>query len=344
MTKPFSKRPMNSSMKKRKKISDDRGPLPITAQVWDTIKSEDLSDPVAKQYLPAAEENIIALNEHPDPIGDNAHSPVEGVVHRYPDRALLKITDTCTVYCRFCFRKEMVGKGEGILSINELDDALEYISATPEIHEIILSGGDPLTLSNRRFKDLLKQLEEIKHIDIIRIHTRTPIVHPKRIDADFLEILNDCTKALYLVLHVNHAQEINTAVESAFNKLSRTRAILLSQSVLLKGINDNVGSLENLFRTLVNNRIKPYYLHHPDLAPGTGHFRVSIEKGQALMKALRGKISGLCIPTYVLDIPGGHGKAPIGTCSIHATEKDHYIVEDYQGIEHHYQDTRAQDD
>lgn len=312
--------------------------LPITRQVEATMDNYNPRDPVARQYIPSDQENIISLNENGDPIGDNAHSPVKGIVHRYPDRALLKITDTCNVYCRFCFRKEMVGKGEGVLSAAELDNAFEYIQNTPQIREIILTGGDPLTLSNRRLQEVIARLEKIDHLDIIRFHTRSPIVNPKRIDGEFIQMINECQKAMYMVLHVNHAQEINDAIVDVFKKLSRTKMALLSQSVLLKGVNDNAEALENLFRALISHNVKPYYLHHLDHAPGTGHFRASMKLGRVLMNELQGKISGICLPTYVLDIPGGFGKIPINDCYVEETGDGHYIVKDIHGNKHHYSD------
>lgn len=309
--------------------------LPV--QVRRTILSPvPLEDAVGKQYVPDARENIVTPDENADPIGDDAHSPVKGIVHRYPDRVLLKITDTCAVYCRFCFRKEMVGKGEGVLSADELDAALSYVRNHTEIREVILSGGDPLTLSNRRLGDLLAILEKIPHIDIIRIHTRAPLVQPDRVDDGLTTLFLSLKKALYVVLHVNHAQEVNGAVKDAFFRLARGGAVLLSQSVLLKGINDNAAVLEDLFRTLLANRVKPYYLHHPDLAPGTGHFRLSIKEGQDIVKALRGNVTGLAYPTYVLDLPGGYGKMPLTPGYLESLADGTYLVEDYNGKKHPY--------
>lgn len=309
----------------------------LPAQVRRTILSPvPLEDAVGKQYVPDSRENIVTPDEDADPIGDHAHSPVKGIVHRYPDRVLLKITDTCAVYCRFCFRKEMVGKGEGVLSTDELSAALSYVRTHPEIREVILTGGDPLTLSNRRLADLFGELESIPHLDIIRIHSRAPLVQPDRVDEDLTALFLSLKKALYLVLHVNHAQEINDAVKDAFFRLSRSGAVLLSQSVLLKGINDKADILEELFRTLLANRVKPYYLHHPDLAPGTGHFRLSIKEGQDIVKALRGKVTGLAYPTYVLDLPGGYGKMPLTPNYLESLANGTYLVEDYNGKKHQY--------
>ena len=293
-------------------------------------------DPVGKQYVPDAREAIVSPEENGDPIGDDAHSPIRGIVHRYPDRVLLKITDTCSVYCRFCFRKEMVGQGKGMLSAGEIEAALAYVRADENIREVILTGGDPLTLSNRRMADLFAQMEAISHLDIIRIHTRSPIVQPQRVDDGLASLFASVKKALYVVLHVNHAQEIDANVQVALQRLSHSGAVLLSQSVLLKGVNDDAAVLEALFRTLLANKVKPYYLHHPDLAPGTGHFRVSIKRGQDVMKALRGRISGLAYPTYVLDLPGGYGKMPLTPGYLEELKDGTYRIEDYRGEKHLY--------
>lgn len=315
----------------------------LTAQVRRTISGEDaLADPVGRQYVPDEREDTVLPHEDADPIGDDAHSPVKGVVHRYPDRVLLKITDTCAVYCRFCFRKEMVGKGDGILKRNTLEQAYAYIESRPQIREVILTGGDPLTLSNRRLKEVLDRLSSIPHLDIVRFHTRAPLVDPGRVDEELCALLADMAKAVYVVLHVNHAQEIDERVRAAFRRLNGSGAVLLSQSVLLKGVNDDPAILEDLFRTLLKNRVKPYYLHHPDLAPGTSHFRLSIARGQEIVSALRGRVTGLAWPTYVLDIPGGHGKMPLMPSYIRETTTGCYLVEDYQGTKHKYEDDLKQ--
>lgn len=307
----------------------------LTKQVAATMRQQDAGDPVAAQYLYDPREDNVQPGELTDPIGDEAHSPIKGIVHRYHDRLLLKITDACAVYCRFCFRKEMVGKGYGMLRADELNTAFDYIANAPQVREVILTGGDPMTLSNRRLFDVLQRLQAINHIDILRIHSRAPLTNPERIDDEFCTMAAALDKPLYLVVHVNHAQEIDETIQSVFKKMNRAGVILLSQSVLLKGVNDDVRTLEALFRSLIAHRVKPYYLHHPDKAPGTSHFRVSIAQGQALMKALRGRLSGIALPTYVLDIPGGFGKMPLGPA--YAQELDtHYLIEDYQGRLHHY--------
>lgn len=316
-----------------KKTAQDNLPAQVRATI---LSPAPLADPVGKQYVPDAREQIITPDENADPIGDHAHTPVKGIVHRYPDRVLLKVTDTCAVYCRFCFRKEMVGQGEGVLTEDELAGAFAYIRGDKNIREVILTGGDPLTLSNRRLGAVLAALESIPHIDIIRIHTRAPLVQPARINNELAALFLSLKKALYVVLHVNHAQEINAAVRDAFFTLSRSGAVLLSQSVLLKGVNDDAAILEDLFRTLLANRVKPYYLHHPDMAPGTGHFRIPIKEGQDIVKALRGKVTGLAYPTYVLDLPGAYGKMPLTPNYIEQRADGSYIIEDYEGEKHEY--------
>lgn len=319
-------------------LKNDTAPR-LTDQVRRTILGEDaLSDPVGRQYVPDIRENILSPQEDADPIGDDAHSPCKGIVHRYPDRVLLKITDTCAVYCRFCFRKEMVGKGDGVLRDSILEEAYAYIAGKPDIREVILTGGDPLTLSNRRLKEVMDRLSALKNIDIIRFHTRAPLVNPERVDDGLIEILAGAEKAVYVVLHVNHAQEMDDNVRKSIRRLNRSGAVLLSQTVLLKDVNDDPAILADLFRTLLKNRIKPYYLHHPDLAPGTGHFRLGIERGQEIMKALRGHVTGLAWPTYVLDLPGGHGKMPLTQSYIQETAQGCYLIEDYKGNVHLYQE------
>jgi lysine 2,3-aminomutase len=271
-----------------------------------------LSNPViARQYIPSTDELIITPEELADPIGDEAHTPVKGITHRYADRVLLKPTHTCAVYCRFCFRRETVGQAEQALTAGEMQAAIAYIADHPEIWEVILSGGDPLVLSDRRLADIAQSLSALEHVQVLRLHTRVPVAEPSRITPELVAALKS-RLATYVVIHINHADEITPEVKSALALLADGGIPLLSQSVLLRGVNDSVEALTKLMRTLVANRVKPYYLHQTDLAKGTWHFRVPIAEGQELMRAMRGPVSGLCQPTYVLDIPGGHGKVPVG--------------------------------
>jgi lysine 2,3-aminomutase len=308
----------------------------ITPAMDALIDRNDANDPISKQFVPDAAELRTTPDERADPIGDHPHSPVEGVVHRYPDRALLKLTHVCAVYCRFCFRREMIGPGANALTGKQLDAALDYVAAHPEIWEIVLTGGDPLVLSPRRLRAVVSRLEAIEHVKVIRVHTRVPAADPARITPELVRALKAKGKATYVVLHANHARELTDAAREACARFVDVGIPMLSQSVLLKGINDDPQTLGALMRAFVECRIKPYYLHHGDLAPGTSHLRTSIADGQALMRGLRGRISGLCQPTYVLDIPGGHGKSPIGPNYLTCDGADSYRVEDFNGALHCY--------
>jgi lysine 2,3-aminomutase len=308
----------------------------ITPVLAKLIDRSDPRDPIARQFVPDPAELSGQPEESPDPIGDHAHTPVEGVVHRYPDRVLLKLTGACAVYCRFCFRREMVGPGAKPLTQQQLDLALDYIAQNPEIWEVILSGGDPLVLSARRLRQVVARLTAIPHVKVLRVHTRVPIADPGRVTPELVRALKTRGKATYVVLHANHARELSDAAREACARLVDAGIPMLSQSVLLKGVNDDPQTLTTLMRALVECRIKPYYLHHGDLAPGTSHLRTSIKHGQELMRELRGRLSGLCQPSYVLDIPGGHGKSPIGPNYLTPDGAGRHRVEDYRGGVHYY--------
>lgn len=308
----------------------------ITPAIAGLIDPADPGDPIARQFVPDEAELIADPDESADPIGDGAHTPVEGVVHRYPDRVLLKLVNACAVYCRFCFRREMVGPGRGALSPRARAAALDYIRATPQIWEVILTGGDPLIVSARRLARVLDELAKISHVKVTRIHTRVPAVAPERVSPALVRALRayiNKDKACFVVLHVNHARELGGNVRAACARLIDAGIPMLSQTVLLRGVNDAADTLGALMRALVECRIKPYYLHHADLAPGTAHLRTTIAEGQALMRALHGRTSGLCQPSYVLDIPGGYGKSPIGPSYL-AT--DGTTVLDFNGRRHSY--------
>lgn len=294
--------------------------------------------PIGRQYIPRQEELVVAPDEENDPIGDDIYSPVRGIVHRYPDRVLLKATPVCAVYCRYCFRRDMVGAAAEHLSDEDLDRALSYIENHPEIWEVILTGGDPLVLSARRLERIFEALNRINHVDVIRLHTRIPLVQPAKIDDTILSVLKLSKTPVHLVVHVNHVSEITEEVAAAFGRLRAAGCSLYSQSVLLRGVNDSVQDLEALFRKLVTVHVTPYYLHHLDKAKGTSHFRVPIEKGRAIMRDLQGRVSGLCLPKYMLDIPGGHGKIPVHEEYFSDIGAGLYRVEDYQGCTHLYQD------
>ena len=268
-------------------------------------------DPIGRQFVPHPDELVTLGHERTDPIGDEAFSPVRGVVHRYPDRALLKPLLTCPVYCRFCFRREQVGPTGGVLTEAELDAAFAYLHGQPGIKEVILTGGDPLMLSPRRLGSLLRRLTAVPHLELLRIHSRVPVADPARVTAALAAVLEIGTP-VWLVVHANHAREFTPQARAALRRIQATGVPLLGQSVLLLGVNDTPEALEALFRAMLSARVKPYYLHQLDPAPGTARFHVPIAEGRALLARLRGRVTGLAWPTYVLDIPGGHGKVPIG--------------------------------
>ena len=283
------------------------GWTPAVAALMDP---SDPHDPIARQYVPDAAELIDAPDEHPDPIGDHAHSPVEGIVHRHADRVLLKPVHVCPVYCRFCFRKAMVGPdGERTLPPAALDAALAYVASHPEIWEVIVTGGDPFMLSAPRAAALAERIAGVRHVQVTRWHTRMPVADPERVTEDFARAIVAEGAAVWVAVHVNHPRELTDAAVAAIARLRGAGATLISQSVLLNGVNDDADTLADLFRALVAAGVKPYYLHHLDRAPGTAHFRVPLERGRAIAEALRARLSGLAQPTYVLDIPGGEAKA-----------------------------------
>ncbi|GAA0567349.1 lysine-2,3-aminomutase-like protein [Craurococcus roseus] len=284
----------------------------VTPAVRRLMDPADPADPIARQYLPDAAELRTAPGETADPTADAPFTPVKGVVHRYPDRALLKPLLACPVYCRFCFRREAVGPDGGVLSEAELDAALDWFERTPSVREAILTGGDPLMLSPRRLARIVERLSAVPHIEIVRLHSRVPVADPGRVTPALVRAL-ESDRAVFLCVHANHAREFSPEALEALARLRRGGAAsLLGQSVLLRGVNDSADALEALFRAMLAARVKPYYLHQLDRAPGTARFEVPIAEGRALLRELRGRVSGLAWPTYVLDSPDGGGKAPLG--------------------------------
>jgi lysine 2,3-aminomutase len=327
--------------------------IAVTPDIAALIDVNDPNDPIARQFIPTPAELSSQPGEHADPIGDHAYSPVAGIVHRYPDRVLFKLVHVCAVYCRFCFRREMVGPGkESALSDAAYGGALDYIRDHREIWEVILTGGDPLMLSARRLSEIMADLAAIDHVKIIRIHTRVPVADPRRVGAEMVAALKVAGATCWVALHANHARELTGDVRAACARLIDAGIPMVSQSVLLRGVNDRAAALEDLMRAFVECRIKPYYLHHGDLAPGTAHLRTTLARGQELMRALRGRVSGLCQPDYVLDIPGGAGKSPAGPSYLlpqssvggdydaqderDAGQETRYLVTDYCGDVHLY--------
>jgi lysine 2,3-aminomutase len=307
----------------------------ITPEIAALIDREDQSDPIARQFVPSAEELVHAPEERPDPIGDGPHAPVPGIVHRHADRVLLKAVSACPVYCRFCFRREWVGGGDA-LSADALETALAYIEAHREIWEVILTGGDPFLLSPRRVGELSARIARSSHVKTLRWHTRVPLVDPARVIPALVDALTAGGSTTWVALHANHPREFSRSAKAAIARLADAGIPLVSQSVLLKGVNDDADTLESLMRSFVELRVKPYYLHHPDLAPGTSHFRVTIDDGLALMRVLRQRLSGLALPNYVLDIPGGAGKVSLESRDVEKVDDGSWCIRDADGRWHAY--------
>ena len=289
----------------------ERYAVAITPEMVSLIERGTANDPIARQFVPDMRELDQRPEERADPIGDMEYEAAPGVVHRYPDRVLLKLTHVCPVYCRFCFRREMVGPGGEALTGEALDKAIDYIRQDARIFEVIMTGGDPLMLAPRRIAEVTQRLADIAHVRVLRWHSRVPVVDPGRVTPGLVAALKS-ERAVYVGIHTNHPRELTPAARAAIARMADAGLVLVSQTVLLKGVNDDAAMLAELFTALVALRVKPYYLHHADLAPGTAHLRTSIAEGQALMRALRGRISGLALPTYILDVPGGFGKVPVG--------------------------------
>lgn len=315
----------------------ERFQLRLTEDVAALVDTGAACDPIARQFVPDIAEATVLPHELTDPIGDDVHEKVAGITHRYPDRVLLKPTHLCQVYCRFCFRREKVGDGQETLSEAEIDAAIDYIAKHDEIFEVILTGGDPLILSDRRLAQIFDRLEDIPHVEVVRLHTRVATVDPARITDQLVKTLRR-RFATWIGVHVNHVSEFTPSADAAIARLVDGGIPLVSQTVLLKGVNDSVDALSGLMRGFVKRRIKPYYLHHLDFAEGTNHFRVPLGEGKALYEALRGHVTGLGQPSYIIDIPGGFGKVPVSGDWIHPLSGNRYSIRDWQGRTHIYEE------
>ena len=289
------------------------------------IDPEDPEDPIARMAFPAPEEaDQLGLR---DPIGDLAKQAAPRLTHRYKDRALLHTTNLCPMYCRFCFRKNLMNESEANLYRGEFAEALNYVRAHPEIHELILTGGDPWMLSNERLNSLADQIAEIPTVEKIRFHTRMPVTLPSRVTTDMVAaILRPGRLQTVVVTHFNHPREITKQSSAAIQKLRAAHILVLNQTVLLRGVNDNIAILVELFRSLDKAGVLPYYLHHCDLVAGGGHFRLPLSEGRKLWQSLRGQLPGYLIPEYVLDLPGGKGKIPVGGDEVKLVAEGEYLI------------------
>lgn len=306
----------------------------------DKIDWQDPDDPIRRQAVPSPLELESLPGERPDPIGDAAHSPAPRLTHRYPTRALLYPTYVCSMYCRHCFRKESINDEAAGFSMAALEPALAYLAEHTELREVILTGGDPLTLSDVQLEALRSRLDAIEHLSLLRVHTRVPVTLPTRVTPGLVAALRgEGSRMVCVVTHFNHPRELDDDALTACRRLREAGFMLLNQSVLLRGVNDEVEVLAELFEKLVYRAgAKPYYLHHCDLTRGVSHFRTSIDRGRELMAALRGRISGLCLPEYVLDLPGGDGKVPIGPSFVHARDGQRWCFSTWAGGLHHYEE------
>ena len=310
------------------------GPLPfaITPYYASLLNAKDANQPIRRTVVMTREENFLAPGEAVDPLGEEDDSPVPGIVHRYPDRVLFLTTGFCSVYCRYCTRSRMVGVpgGEAQYNIQQWGKAIEYIKSHTEIRDVLLSGGDPLTLADERLEWLLSNLRAIPHVEFIRIGTKVPVVLPQRITPKLVEMIRKY-HPVWMSIHFTHPDEITPEVSDALQRLADAGIPLGSQTVLLKGINDSVDVMKKLFHELLKNRVKPYYMYQCDPVSGTSHFRTSVSKGIEIIAGLRGYTTGYAIPNYVIDAPGGGGKIPILPEYVQGHENGNLILKNYEG-------------
>ena len=316
-------------------------PVAITPYYASLLDEYDTSQPLRRMVVPTADEHRYSEGEARDPLSEEHDSPVPGIVHRYPDRVLFLVTDTCSSYCRYCTRSRMVGSNTHSLShFNTWEKAIEYIEATPQVRDVLLSGGDPLTLSDDKLEWLLSRLRRIPHIDILRIGTKAPTVLPHRITPKLTYMLKRF-HPLWISVHVNHPDEFTTEMSHACMRLANAGIPLGSQTVLLREINDNVDTMRQLMHGLLKMRVKPYYLYQCDPIPGSSHFRTPVQKGLDIIEGLRGHTTGYAVPTYVIDAPGGGGKIPLLPEYVIGRDGDDLMLRNYQGNVYRYPDCGA---
>jgi lysine 2,3-aminomutase len=304
--------PLSESELAGARHAEARGfPISVTPYYLSLIDPVDSNCPIRRQVVPRAEELCVSEKDLTDPLGEEAHRVAPELIRRYPDRALLLATDRCSVYCRFCTRSRLVGAGGGARSLSKLEPAFEYLRAHPEVSDVIVSGGDPLVSSTSRLVQLLSRLREIESIETIRLATRVPVTLPQRVTEELVAALRPF-HPLWLMTHFNHPRELSERARAACQRLVDAGFPVMNQTVLLKGINDTVATLSALFKALVRERVRPYYLLQMDPVNGTSHLRTTVAQGERLMRELQGKISGIALPKYIVDTPGGYGKVPAG--------------------------------
>ena len=311
-------------------LSDTKLAMAITPYFFNLIDPADENCPIRRQVIPRIEETQVADWEMSDPCGEDSHSPVPGLVHRYPDRVLFLVTDRCAAYCRYCTRSRLVSNASGYDFHPEFDRQIEYIRNHPEIRDVLLSGGDPLLFSDDKLENLLKQLRAIPHVEFLRIGTRIPIFLPQRITPELCAMLKKY-HPLFMSIHTNHPRELTTEVRDALARLAEAGIPLGNQSVFLKHVNDDLTTMRALVQKLLMCRVKPYYLYQCDLISGSAHLRASVRKGIEIMDGLRGHTTGYAIPQYVIDAPGGGGKVPINPEYILSRNKDRIVIRNFEG-------------
>jgi lysine 2,3-aminomutase len=316
-------------------FSKDKLALAITPYFFNLIDRDDPNCPIRKQLIPRGEEAIISEEESLDSLGEDSHSPVPGLVHRYPDRVLFLVTDRCASYCRYCTRSRLVSNAQDYNFHPEYEQGLRYIESHPEIRDVLLSGGDPLLLSDKKLEHLLSRLRAIKHVEFIRIGSRIPVFLPQRITPALCDILKTYGP-IWMSIHVNHPKECTAELKAATDRLSFAGVPLGNQSVLLKGVNDDVDVMKALVHRLLRMRVRPYYLYQMDLITGGSHFKVDVRKGLEIIKALRGHTTGYAIPQYVIDAPGGGGKVPMNPDYVESITDKEIIFRNYEGGRYTY--------
>jgi lysine 2,3-aminomutase len=317
----------------REAILRHTGPLPVglTPYYMSLIDPEDPSQPLRRTVIPTLDEFKRVPGEEDDPLGEDGTSPVPGLVHRYPDRVLLLVTNFCSVYCRYCTRARLVGaSGERALKKTDVDRAIEYLESTPAVRDVLISGGDPLSLDEDRLEYILARLRSIEHLEFVRIGTKQPVVQPMRVTPTLTRMLRKY-HPLWMSLHFTHPSEITPEVAEACGRLADAGIPLGSQTVLLKGVNDDVGTLKRLFHALLQIRVRPYYLYQCDPISGSSHFRTTVDQGLDLIQALRGHTTGYAVPNYVIDAPGGGGKIALLPDAVVGREGDDLILRNFQG-------------
>lgn len=323
---------MDSQMRADFSRTVQKFPMSVSPYYLSLINTDDLvNDPIFRQAVPSPKELIVSRCDMDDPLHEDADSPVPCVMHRYPDRALFLVSNTCSMYCRHCTRKRRVGDRDSIPSPEDMAAGMDYIRNTPQIRDVLLSGGDPFLLSDQRLDDILTELDEIDHVEVVRIGTRTPVVLPQRITDGLVDVLKK-HHPLWINTHFNHPREMTTSSRQALAKLADAGIPLGNQSVLLAGVNDCPRIIRALVHKLVANRVRPYYLYQCDLSEGLTHFRTPVGKGIEIMESLIGHTSGFCVPTYVIDAPGGGGKIPVMPNYLISWSTNKVVLRNYEGV------------